>query len=650
MNKAEQDRNGATAFYLDNSGNLWIGTGFNGLYRYDRNMRPTAAYREHPGDNNSLSHSFVQAILKGDDGSIWVGTENGLNRLDRNKGVFQRFIDQPLEFQGGLDFVRITNLYRDTTGRLWAGTTQGAYFSDNPATEEPVFRQFKPIPPFFTTVSEIFGDKSGNLWFATPVYQGIFKLTGEPGQQNTTANYNIDPENPEHFPVDGAMSILEYENGIFYLGTRSGLYKWDQKNNVFELFNRENGLDANIVYWIEKDDHGNLWLSTERGLIRFNPSLPGERKSKIFTFKDGVPFVEIYPVKFYKSPDGRMYIGGRRGSGNGFYSFYPDSIRENTHIPNIVLTNFSVHNKNYSLNDKMISSGGVKLKHNENFFSFEFAALDYFDPEKNQYACYLEGFEDTWNYVGNRHFANYTGVPPGNYTFRVKGSNNDGYWNEAGTSLAITILPPPWKTWWAYLLYGLGTAGVFYSIFYYYFRRKQLLHNLELEQVQSEKLKEIDSMKSRFFANISHEFRTPLTLILGPLQKMIGSAASKTDKRELNVMQRNARRLQQLINQLLDLSKLEAGKMQLQCSEMNIVEWVRMHIQSFESLARQRKIDFVFEQKQPEIICWFDPEKMSRVLNNLLSNAFKFTGENGRVEVSVFLTPLNPPSRVMALT
>ncbi|NOX86194.1 MAG: response regulator, partial [Chlorobi bacterium] len=644
MNKTEKDKNGATAFHQDDSGNLWIGTGFNGLYKYDQNMMPLAAYHNYPGDNNSLSHNYVQAILEGTDGHVWVGTENGLNRLGENEEVFQHFLDQPIEFQGGLDFVRITVLFQDTTGRLWAGTTQGAYFSDNSASEEPVFRQYEAIPSYFTTISKIYRDKSGNLWFTTPVYRGIFKLTGEPGQPEATIRYRLDPENPEIFPLDGALSILEDEKENLYFGTKSGLYKWDQKNNLFELFNKENGLDANIIYWMEKDNQGNFWLSTERGLIRFNPSNPGERKSKIFTFKDGVPFEDIYPVTFYKSPDGRMYIGGRRGSGNGFYSFHPDSIKANTHIPNIVLTGFSVHNNNYPFNDKMISTGGVKLKHNENFISFEFAALDYFDPEKNQYAYYLEGFENSWNYVGNRHFANYTGVPPGKYIFRVKGSNNDGYWNEAGTSLAITILPPPWKTWWAYLLYAVSVASVFISIFYFYFRRKQLLHNLELEQVQSEKLKELDSIKTRFFSNISHEFRTPLTLILGPLQNMIGRSTSKKDKRELTVMQRNARRLQQLINQLLDLSKLEAGKMQLSFCETNIAEWIKMYVQSFESLARQRKIELVFEAQQPEIICFFDPEKLAQVLSNLLSNAFKFTEEGGKIEVVVSNhTPLNPP-------
>jgi signal transduction histidine kinase len=310
----------------------------------------------------------------------------------------------------------------------------------------------------------------------------------------------------------------------------------------------------------------------------------------------------------------------------------------------VAITGFKVKNKAFPFETAIAYKKQLNLNYDQNFISFEFASLDYNDPEKNQYAYKLEGFDEDWVYTGNRRFAAYTGLPPGSYVFRVKGSNNDGYWNEAGTSLAISIATPPWKTGWAYMGYILVVVALIAVIVRYYLRRQHLLHRLELEHLESNKLKEIDSMKSRFFTNISHEFRTPLTLILGPLQKMIGKTANETYKRELTVMQRNARRLQQLINQLLDLSKLEAGKMELQCAEMNLVEWVRMYIQSFESLARQRKIDFVFEAGQSEIICWFDPEKMARVLNNLLSNAFKFTESGGEIEVVVSThTPLSPP-------
>jgi signal transduction histidine kinase/DNA-binding response OmpR family regulator len=277
----------------------------------------------------------------------------------------------------------------------------------------------------------------------------------------------------------------------------------------------------------------------------------------------------------------------------------------------------------------------INLKFNQDFFSFQFAALDYTNPQKNQYAYYLEGLEDDWNYSGNRRFANYTGVPPGNYTFRVKGSNNDGYWNQEGASIAITILPPPWKTWWAYTIYGIFLIGLIYAWRKYDLKRQRLKQELKLGHVEAEKLKELDTMKSRFFANISHEFRTPLTLILGPLQNLLSQSKDEKSKQYLNMMQRNARRLQNLINQLLNLSKLESGKMKLQAREENIVVLVNGYVQSFESLAKQKNIDLIFHSNEENIPLYVDKDKIEKILFNLLSNAFKFTNAGGAITIQV---------------
>jgi len=307
-----------------------------------------------------------------------------------------------------------------------------------------------------------------------------------------------------------------------------------------------------------------------------------------------------------------------------------------------VLTKFSVRNNEYSTDSNITYKKQITLNYDQNFFSVEFSALDYHGPEKNQYAYMLEGVDDEWVYSGNRRFANYTGIKSGTYTFRVKGSNNDGYWNENGTSLMITITPPPWASWWAYTLYGLAVIVIIIAWRWYDLKRLRLKQALQLEKVEAEKLKELDSMKSRFFANISHEFRTPLTLILGPLEKLIRKTDDPASAKDMNMMQRNAKRLQRLINQLLNLSKLEAGEMKLIAGKRNIVGLVRGYVHSFESLAKQKNIRLQFTSDDEKALIYVDNDKIEKILYNLLSNAFKFTPEGGEIAVSVLTHPVKP--------
>jgi len=247
----------------------------------------------------------------------------------------------------------------------------------------------------------------------------------------------------------------------------------------------------------------------------------------------------------------------------------------------------------------------------------------------------LEDYDEDWIYVGNKRTANYTNMNPGEYTFRVKASNNDGYWNEEGASITLVIYPPFWKTWWAYFLYLLFLGSILSFVTRFYLKRRRLVYKLELEHIHTEKLEELDKLKSRFFANISHEFRTPLTLILGPIEKLRSYIKDNEPAKDLDMMKQNAHRLQRLINQLLNLSQIESGKMKLRASEENIVALIYGYVQSFESLAKQKQIDFIFDSSLENYQLMVDRQKVEIIMNNLLSNAFKFTEKGGKIKVSI---------------
>jgi signal transduction histidine kinase/CheY-like chemotaxis protein len=283
----------------------------------------------------------------------------------------------------------------------------------------------------------------------------------------------------------------------------------------------------------------------------------------------------------------------------------------------------------------------VALSHMQNGLSFEFAAVSFTNPERNQYAYKLEGLHDEWIYCGNERTASFTNLDPGRYIFRVKGSNNHGVWNEEGASLAITITPPWWRSRWAYAGYVLAALGTLVGAWRLQTRRLRTRHELALRRVEAEKMRELDSLKSNFFANISHEFRTPLTLILGPVSQLLARSQSELDRQELRIMERSARRLQRLINQLLDLARIEAGKLKLRARQVDLVGFLQRVVATFESHARLRDIDLSFAAVPDRIEVFLDLEKFEDVVYNLLANAFKYTPDGGKVVVRAALGGLD---------
>jgi len=572
-------------------GVLWLSCLDSGLIKLDSKRNLTTRYRNDPHDTNSLSSGRVGEILVDHDGVLWVGTEAGLNRFDRATGRFSRF-QHDLNDSTSLSQNQIRFIYEDRSGVLWVGTNVGGLNRFDRKTEK--FTSWKSLVPGreFTSVFSIHEDKQGNFW------------------------------------------IGEYMTGMHLFDRQTG--------KAIQNFTEKDGLSNNSVAGFFEDESGHLWISTDNGLSRFDF---GTRTFKNYWVEDGLP--DNFLGRGLKTRDGRIILGGNKG----VTVFHPDSIKDDPVAPQVVVSSVSLFNRP---NEKLAFDGYVPelkeigLSHSQNDLRFDFVGLQFSEPAKNKYKYILENFDRDWVDAGTQRNATYTNLDPGEYIFKVKAANRDGIWNEEGASIRIMITPPWWKTIWAYLGYVFVIVGLFYTIRRSEKNRDRLKHQAELEHVEAEKLREVDQMKSRFFANISHEFRTPLTLILGPVEELQSAVSDEKSKQKLSMMQRNAQRLLRLINQLLDLSKLEGGAMKLRASRMNIVPFVKGLASSFESSADMRRVAVSIHADRDEIDVYFDKDKMEKIITNLLSNAFKFTPDGGEVSVLTGLcrdVQLNVPTK-----
>jgi signal transduction histidine kinase/ligand-binding sensor domain-containing protein/DNA-binding response OmpR family regulator len=680
--------NTVTCIYQDKSDVLWVGT-WNGISKSDPGKVPFSNYVQIAGNRNSLNDNYITSILESDYGEnkiLWIGTKTGgLNKLDRKSGIFTHYMHDPGNPKS-IPGNTISALFEDRTGILWIGTWgQGLIKYDSAGeqftqyinqTEYPVnignniirtifedkegilwigtqsgglFKfdrntgQFKAVG-YKTQIMHIYEDKSGQLWIAAT--SGLKKLDRDTEQ---FISYWHNPDDPNSISSNGILSIHEDKRGTLWFGTAGGgLNKYNPVSGKFVSYTSNDGLPNDVINGILEDTQGNIWLSTNNGLARFNPQKETFRN---YDVSDGLSGNQFYTGAFFRSKNGEMFFGSTKG----LIAFYPDRLKDNPHIPEIVISGFQIFNKPvalktvnkdeqidlYTLPKPISFLQEIEISYKENIFTFEFAALDFRSPQKNQYAYKMDGVDPDWVFTdASRRFATYTNLDPGEYTFRVRGSNNDGIWNDEGTSIKVIILPPWWKTNWAYFSYFVLFILLFYFLRHYELKRQRLKQELKMEHQHAETLAEVDKMKSRFFANISHEFRTPLTLILGPVKQMLAGEFIGNFKEQYNIIIRNGERLLKLINQLLELSKVEAGEMKLQVGEIDIIKYLKGMVLSFSSLAERKKIILNLNIKNKEIIGFIDNDKFEKIITNLLSNAFKFTPQSGMVEVAILMTPL----------
>lgn len=665
---------------------IWVGTAGGGLNKINTKNKRVKYFSFDARQSNSIGNDFITSLCRDHSNNLWIGTwGGGFCRLisEEKNGSFQFFQNDPDEINSLInDFV--STIYEDRDGNVWIGT-EGGLELYNPITNtftHILNREDSGEP--ISEVGSILRDKNRNLWIGTR--NGLFCVSRDQLESITKNSHMVstycfknDPNNDFSLNENYVVSLYEDSKGSLWIGTYgNGLNKLEWENNdfgsiKFSHYTQDDGLSNNVVYGILEDSKQNLWLSTDYGLSKFNP-VEGEFSN--YFVADGLQSNQFYWSAFAKGETGTLYFGGMKG----LNFFHPEQIMNNKIPPAPILTDFKIFNnsiepgetfgKRVILEKTIFETEKIELSYRENTFSFEFSGLSYNLPEKNMYEYKLEGIDKDWVRVNaNRRFASYTKLPGGEYVFKLRAANNDGLWNDTPLALKINIRPPFWKTNWFRMLIGLLLIILIVGYMRLHTRSLQIQkrkleqqvrartkqiedQNIKLELQNTEileqrdrllhlnkKVKAANQLKLKFFTNISHEFRTPLTLILGPLEKLRqGWKAEDDTKQTLNLIIRNAERLLHLINQLMDFRKIEKGKMNLHVQEGNLDEFVQAIIQAFKDLEIQKKIELEYIFNGDEKPIWFDHEKLENIFFNLLSNAFKYTPPQGSIRIHVKYT------------
>lgn len=595
---------------------LYIGTTGGGLNSLNQKTGKYKFYTCNSADQNTLSSNNVQSVYKDNDKNLWVGTlEDGLNLFISNTGTFKRFLEGTKVYSMVDD---------DDPALLWLANVNslkrmnkktGKFDSWQPGSHPD---SLHPLPTLVYRTSD------NRLWIAN---NDIGGLAWFDKFNNRFINYASSKTDPNSLCNNGVISLCEdKDDHQLWIGTKNGLNKFDYRNNKFRLFTTADGLPSNNISGILQDNQGNLWISTHYGLSRFN-KING--KFSNYTKNDGMQGVEFSLNACYKADDGKLYFGGK----NGFNAFYPETIKTDSIVPPVVFTGFNIDNRpaSYGGADSVLryhisETKEIVLSYSQRSFSIEFTALNFISPGSNRYAYKLDNFNKDWITEQSANIAVYTNVPPGEYTFLVKASNSDGISGRNPISLKITVLPPYWKTAYAYFAYFLIISLSLFLFAKYLVDAANRKHTLRLQKLNDRREKEIARLKIDFFTNIAHEIRTPLTLIRGPLDRLL-----KTEKcspeilEEYEVMHKNTNHLLKLVNQLMNFRKIEDNKYVLNISRINIVEVLREIYTRFTPLARQKQIEFNFVSDCDFYEISLDQELFISAVSNLLTNAFKFT-------------------------
>lgn len=656
----------------DREGGIWIGTFFGGVSYFTGKGSGFELYYAN-GESNSLSGNAVSSFLEDKPGYFWIGTENaGLNYFDAQNKTFRHF--PFLASQQNLSYHNIHSLFRDSKGNIWIGTFTGGLNVYNPTTGR--VKKYEHNPADTTSLSNssiytIYEDKQGNIWVGTVKGLNVYDpqkdafrrihdmqlqfnciyavyeddnnniwiatydngLIGKNRKTNQWVQFTATGK-PNSISSNKIISVLDDHAGNLWIGTDGGgLNCFNIKSRSFKTYNKEQGISTNI-YGILQDNNGELWLSTNEGLIKFSPHT---QKSRLFTNWDNLQSKQFNYKAYLKASDGKLFFGGV----HGFNAFYPDDIQDTVLNTYVSLTNFQLFNKEVAIGgknsplEKLVGfEKSITLTHDQSVLSFEYAAMSYLAPEKIQYAYMMEGFDKTWNYVGSQRKATYTNLPPGKYIFKVKATDNYGNWNEKTANIAVTVRPPFYFTTLAYIIYFLLLIAAVIIFRNYSIRQARKKNQAKLERLKTQREQEFYNQKIEFFTTMAHEIRTPLSLIIAPLERLMNAEKWKPEvKEQLSIMDENSDRLLKLVNQLLDFRRIESDIYTIRTEEMELISFIHSVYSRFSALSYQKGVKFSMVTNVNRLVVNADPEALVKILNNLLINAFKFA--RNKVEIRI---------------
>ncbi len=708
--------------YEDHAGILWIVDNTGPINKLDPNMKPFHLYRHNAKAENSLSANVVPAIIEDSSGFIWLGTQlGGLNRFDRETRTFRVHKSTP-DIENGISNNYVFSILEDSSGRLWVAMNDGVHGIFDPDTGRFVKTFSNPFASVVARGMIEDNHSPGVFWFGTEA-SGLFRFESDTGR---FVQYKNDPLDPDSLSSNGVVRLFQDDSGTLWVPTMGGglnrfvpqsdtfvhyrsspddestisgntvsdcyidsfgnfwvaaddggLNLFDPEAGTFERFDESHGFPTHSIRSILEDDNGYLWMGSNAGLIKFG--IRTRKVAQVFTEQDGLQgdSFSLYATSACKTRDGQMWFAGL----NGVNAFYPDQILKNPHIPPVSLLSVRQDGTDLAKDSTAVFIDQLELPWDRNNFEFDFVALNYTQPEKNQYAYVLEGFEENWNHLGTRRYGKYTNIPGGEYVLKLFGSNNDGIWNYGGKTVRITVSKPPWLRWWAYLVYLMLLVSSWLLIlkvtpkiykqklnqqrrvteqlkYIHQMRTHLIAQQAEVEKElrkskqtlektvelrtrelveAKEKAELANAAKSEFIANMSHEVRTPLNLILGFSEALARVVDDSQQHAYISSIQSSGRSLLTLLNDILDLSKSDVNKLTIEYKAFDIRALLYDVRQMFEKKIEQKNLEFILDidPELPRRII-MDGPRLRQVLLNIIGNAIKFT-HKGHIRLHAFV-------------